>query len=631
MPVKVSVVVPVYNPGPFIERCIASLLRQSMPAEDFEVLFVNDGSTDDTAERLDRLAAEHPHVRVFHEENSGWAGRPRNVGIRAARGDYVQFVDQDDALGRQALERLYAAGVRNDADVVLGKVVSNFRPVPHHVFRENVERCSVRDWPLIDGLTPHKMVRRQFLLDKNIFFPEGRRRLEDQLFMVRVYVAARTVSIVGDYPCYYYLERDDGQNAGGVLIEPVGYYANLREVLDALEQGIEPGEDRYRLMRRFYRSMTKRLSEPAVLHYEDAHKQTLYAEVRRIALERFPDEVPDGLPALTRVRSVLLREDRFDDLMTVAGRGGQVRALATVEQQGWSAGPRLRLAVEARLQFSDGSALGVVERDGRVLLDPRLVAGIVTDDQADCTADLPQARAEVILRERRSKLEWFAGPDLFASVQADAVAGTKPLVFAGVIEIDPATVAGGRPLGPGVWEPMLRIRAFGITREARFRVLDLSVGVPEPALLRRPKRLILPGVNPRGVLRLGVRTRPRPLAAAVAARGHLPVRVRRGRLVVELPVATRAGDQRWPARVILLPDGGGRPSRLPARLTADGDRLVLSAALIAAKSGTRRAEPGRYTVLLKTGKGRARRAPIGTVVVRRRDLTAGAATRSLRP
>lgn len=57
MPVKVSVVIPVYNPGKYIDPCIDSLLRQTLPAREFEVLFVNDGSTDDTCERLEKLAA----------------------------------------------------------------------------------------------------------------------------------------------------------------------------------------------------------------------------------------------------------------------------------------------------------------------------------------------------------------------------------------------------------------------------------------------------------------------------------------------------------------------------------------------------------------------------------------------
>src|SRR3954453_12152859 len=106
--IKVSVVVPVYNPGPNMDDLVRSVLEQSLPAGEYELIFVDDGSTDGTGERLDSLAAEHANVRVEHIPNSGWPGRPRNVGLEMARAPYVYFVDNDDWLGDQALERLHA-------------------------------------------------------------------------------------------------------------------------------------------------------------------------------------------------------------------------------------------------------------------------------------------------------------------------------------------------------------------------------------------------------------------------------------------------------------------------------------------------------------------------------------------
>ena len=83
--IDVSVVVPVYNPGSYIEPCIASLLAQTHPADRLELIFVDDGSTDGTPALLDRLAREHRHVKVIHRPNSGWSGQPRNDGIAFAR------------------------------------------------------------------------------------------------------------------------------------------------------------------------------------------------------------------------------------------------------------------------------------------------------------------------------------------------------------------------------------------------------------------------------------------------------------------------------------------------------------------------------------------------------------------
>ncbi|MFL5757570.1 MAG: glycosyltransferase family 2 protein, partial [Chloroflexota bacterium] len=302
-PLKVSVVVPVYNPGRAIEPCIASVLGQSLPRHDYEVLFVDDGSTDETPARLDELAAREPNVRVIHIPNSGWPGRPRNVGIEAARGDYVQFLDNDDALGPEALERLYAIGRRNDADIVIGKVAGNFaattasashalRGVPYVLFKRTRESCTIRDAPLIDSLTPHKMFRTAFLREHQIRFPEGRGTLEDQLFVVPAYFAAKVVSVLADYVCYLYRERADGRNAGSARIDPATYYGSLRSVLDVVIANTEPGEFRDRLLRRFFRvEMLGRLSEPMLPDAEPQFRVEVFEAIRELALALVPETV----------------------------------------------------------------------------------------------------------------------------------------------------------------------------------------------------------------------------------------------------------------------------------------------------------------------------------------------------
>src|SRR3954452_12220340 len=135
--VEVSVVVPVYNPGEYIGALLDSLRGQSLPAGAWEVVFVDDGSTDGTPERLAALAAGHAHLSFAAIPRSGWPGLPRNTGIDLARGEYVFFADQDDWLDREALERLYAMAVDDDADIVIGKVVGHAKGVPRDVFRQN--------------------------------------------------------------------------------------------------------------------------------------------------------------------------------------------------------------------------------------------------------------------------------------------------------------------------------------------------------------------------------------------------------------------------------------------------------------------------------------------------------------
>src|SRR5947209_3990144 len=201
VPPKVSVVVPVYNPGEHIKPLIESLQRQTLPPGEFEAIFVDDGSTDTTPALLDRLAQEHPHFVVVHQPNSGWPGKPRNVGTDRATGDYVFYSDNDDWFGDEALERLHAAAVREDADIVIGKMVGHDRGVPRELFRKNRPHATFDNAPLQDSLTPHKLFRRAFLDEHEIRFPEGKRRLEDHVFVMRAFFAAREIYVLGNYDC----------------------------------------------------------------------------------------------------------------------------------------------------------------------------------------------------------------------------------------------------------------------------------------------------------------------------------------------------------------------------------------------------------------------------------------------
>jgi len=223
---KVSVIVPVFNPGERIDPLLDSLLGQSLPAAEHELIFVDDGSTDGTGERLAALAAEHDNVRTIQIENSGWPGRPRNVGLDAARGEFVYFVDHDDYLGTEALERLYATAIADEADIVIGKVVGHHKAVPRSLFRENVHELGLRAAPF-NLLTPHKLFRRALLDEHGIRFPEGKRRLEDHMFVVPAYFAARNMAILADYACYHWVRWDSDENAS---IEIAYFFSKLELV-----------------------------------------------------------------------------------------------------------------------------------------------------------------------------------------------------------------------------------------------------------------------------------------------------------------------------------------------------------------------------------------------------------------
>ena len=593
MPTKVSVVIPVWNPGRFLDRCLDSLLAQTMPSTDFEVLFMDDGSTDGTEDRLDQLAAEHPHFLVHHLENSGWPGKPRNVGIERAAGEYVLFLDNDDALGPEALERMHAIGARNDSDIVIGKVISNFRGVPHQVFRTTREHCTVYDAPLFESLTPHKMFRRQFLLDNDLRYPEGKRRLEDQLIMARAYFPAKTVSIVGDYVCYYYLKREDGTNAGSARIDPKSYYDNLREVLDVVEANTEPGEFRNSIQRRFYRGeMLSRLAGKAILRYQPRFRDEVLAEVRRLALEpRFDPGVHTGLLVFHRVRSYFVRENLVDELLSYSERCLEIRCEARLEDMCWRDGV---LVLTVRAWLADGDQpLEFRREDERLFLTPEIALGTPAEERK-CTGQLAQVLADATIKNRDTADEFFLPAQLRLHERVSGEPADSSAVQAewvGEVEIDPRTALGGRPLPRGVWDVSIRLSGLGLTREVRLggeRDRRAERG-RHPALLGNRPILAIPyWTSPYGNLSLDIDEYRRSLRDTVKrAPAALSPPWQRGTtsLRITLPVAVHPARP-LTGRLRLIQRRTGVAVECPLECSPDASTLRLTADLPGRAAGT---------------------------------------------
>lgn len=113
---KLSVIVPVYNVAPYLRKCVDSLLTQDLAAEEYEIILVDDGSTDGSGQICDELANK-PSIRVIHQANGGLSAA-RNAGLAVAEGKYVQFVDSDDYLEPNILGGLIAQCERENLDVL---------------------------------------------------------------------------------------------------------------------------------------------------------------------------------------------------------------------------------------------------------------------------------------------------------------------------------------------------------------------------------------------------------------------------------------------------------------------------------------------------------------------------------
>jgi len=500
VPIKVSVVVPVFNPGEHIAASIDSLLAQTMPADELELIFVDDGSTDGTPALLHRLAEDNPQVRVFHEPASGWAGRPRNVGLAAATGEYVLFVDQDDWLGDEAVARMYAMARRNRSDIVIGTMIGINRGVPVVLFRKSLELATIHDSPIIDSLTPHKMFRRQFLLDSGLRFPEGPRRLEDHVFVVAAYFAAERISVLSDYACYFHISRGDRKNAGFRPLEPRSYLAYLAEALDIVDANTEPGPARDRLHRRWLRvEIVGRLRGAKLLRADPDFREEFVREARTLVKDRFSVGVDAGLSPLEHLVARLLRSGDLPALLQLATWESNLRVQAHLRGTRWEQGS-LVLDVAAVLLDGADKPVKLQARNGSRVLMPPLSPGI--------TESLPPDLLEV--GDRTVSLDLFArhtgtGTEQFLSGSLSPQEG--PGLSATSISRLPVSAGSGgaEPLTDGTWEIFARWRFFGwifsppVTVPAHAAGGDAAGG---PALIGAAARLAWPHRTLRGNLRL---------------------------------------------------------------------------------------------------------------------------------
>ena len=102
---KISVIIPVYKAENFLQICVDSILRQTF--KEFEIVLVDDGSPDRSGQICDKYAAQYQNIIVVHQENAG-INKARYAGVKKATSDWITFVDNDDTLPIDALERLYA-------------------------------------------------------------------------------------------------------------------------------------------------------------------------------------------------------------------------------------------------------------------------------------------------------------------------------------------------------------------------------------------------------------------------------------------------------------------------------------------------------------------------------------------
>lgn len=201
----ISVVVPVYNIGEYVEKCLKSLITQSY--ENIEVIVVDDGSTDGSGEICDKIATSDERIRVFHKKNGGLSDA-RNYGIKKARGTIVALIDGDDYVRKDYIKTMHAEMKKTDAGIV---ICGYNDVVPEKVLMSGEDaaaRLLVRQENL--EIVAWNKLYRKSLFDR-IKYPVGEVN-EDSLTTYKLLAEAKKVAYV-DKTLYVYVERSDSTMA----------------------------------------------------------------------------------------------------------------------------------------------------------------------------------------------------------------------------------------------------------------------------------------------------------------------------------------------------------------------------------------------------------------------------------
>lgn len=210
---KVSIIVPVYNTEKYLRRCLNGLVNQTL--QDIEIIVVDDGSTDGSAEIIEEFAKSSCCIRVIHKENGG-QGSARNLGIIHATGDYIGFADSDDYVDTTLFEKMYQKAVETDADMVecrfyfLEETKKGNKQLPA---RGNIREYKNKKEMFIDPqVSPWNKLYRRSIIQGKVAFPE-KLIYEDTSFYIKAIPYIQKTACVEESLVYYFLRQNSTVNA----------------------------------------------------------------------------------------------------------------------------------------------------------------------------------------------------------------------------------------------------------------------------------------------------------------------------------------------------------------------------------------------------------------------------------
>lgn len=240
---KVSILIPIFNVSEYIERCAVSLFEQSF--NDIEFVFVNDATPDDSIEKLQLVITHYPERKeqiliIHHEKNRGTAST-KNTALEAASGNYIAFVDSDDYIEPDMIERMHQKAVDSDADIVVSDIILEYSVksiISKEILSENPSDHfldMIRNQK-VNAFLCNKLIKRCLYLHPECRVPLGINYFEDRYVMTRLFFfTTKIVKLDGAF--YHYTQYNTNaitKNKGRMHFENVvQFWTDLETFLKA--------------------------------------------------------------------------------------------------------------------------------------------------------------------------------------------------------------------------------------------------------------------------------------------------------------------------------------------------------------------------------------------------------------
>lgn len=247
--IPISIIIPLYNAEKEISRCMESIYKQTFT--DYEIILVNDGSVDNSAEICRKYADKDSRVTFIDKENGG-SGSARNAGIEVACGKYIYFCDADDEISNTLLERIYNVAENNNCDLVVfsvhskiinsdtGNIIKEYYTTKKDCilkskadFRNNFSHLYYEG--VLFGAPYNKLFSNDIIKRNNVRFPDLKRG-QDEIFNMRYYRFVNSCAVIPDSLYTYYQFDTIGRNKKYRLnyfkTTTKTYFATLKDLLD---------------------------------------------------------------------------------------------------------------------------------------------------------------------------------------------------------------------------------------------------------------------------------------------------------------------------------------------------------------------------------------------------------------